>query len=93
MISLPIIDLLSLSCPDVSVTDYQALSAQLGRAFENIGFAYLINSPIIFNREAIFATAKDFFALPLKDMMTTAERSAQKNTKNPYRGCVVLTHC
>lgn len=82
--SLPIIDLSQLNDSPQSV---QTLSQQLHDVFATTGFAYLVNPPLSFSPNEVFAITREFFLLPEKQKMKLAKRSFQPENKNTYRGC------
>ena len=84
--SLPIVDLSILSASWTSKDDLQELSNQLYDVFATTGFAYLINPPLTFSHEDVFALARDFFSMQGADKMRLAKKTFVKNNKNTYRG-------
>ncbi|KAL9112016.1 MAG: hypothetical protein Q9227_003636 [Pyrenula ochraceoflavens] len=84
--SLPIVDLAPLSSDCPSDEQLRTLSSDLGKVFETVGFAYLINVPLSFSHKDVFEMAKEFFALPEEAKMSVAKKSFQKHNKNTYRG-------
>ncbi|GFF12054.1 clavaminate synthase-like protein [Aspergillus terreus] len=81
--SLPIIDLSQLNDSPQSV---QTLSQQLHDVFATTGFAYLVNAPLSFTPDEVFAMAREFFLLPEEQKMKLAKRSFQPENENTYRG-------
>ncbi|KAL8872659.1 MAG: hypothetical protein Q9174_001748 [Haloplaca sp. 1 TL-2023] len=84
--NLPVIDLSSLSSPNVDPTGNTVIAEQLGKAFENEGFAYLINVPLSFSHKKIFDQASQFFQLPEAEKLRLAKRTFERNNLNTYRG-------
>ncbi|KAF2009479.1 putative isopenicillin N synthetase [Aaosphaeria arxii CBS 175.79] len=84
--SLPIIDVSALATPQLAGADRDALSAQLYDVFSTTGFAYLVNAPLSFDEEELFALAKRFFVLPLERKMKLAKKSFVPTHANTYRG-------
>ncbi|KAL5355249.1 hypothetical protein BJX96DRAFT_161621 [Aspergillus floccosus] len=64
----------------------QTLSQQLHDVFATTGFAYLINAPLSFTPDEVFAMAREFFLLPEDQKMKLAKRSFRPENKNTYRG-------
>ena len=83
---LPIIDLSVLTSPHSGQDDLGGLAKQLGKVFETEGFAYLVNVPLTFSHDEVFALAKSFFYLPQADKLRLAKKSFQRNNRNTYRG-------
>jgi isopenicillin N synthase-like dioxygenase len=85
-VSLPIIDLSPLQNAKLAEADMAILSKQLCEVFSTTGFAYLVNPPLSFDHEEVFAAAREFFALPTEQKMTLAKRSFRPINDNTYRG-------
>ncbi|KAL8721286.1 MAG: hypothetical protein Q9225_001990 [Loekoesia sp. 1 TL-2023] len=83
---LPVIDLSPVSLPQVDQTNINLLAAQLGKAFETEGFAYLVNVPLTFSHDRVFAIAKSFFQRSQADKLRLVKKSFQSNNSNTYRG-------
>lgn len=88
--SLPIVDVGALKASEVAAADVNALSKQLYDVFATTGFAYLVNAPLSFDHEEIFALAREFFTLPHEEKMKLAKKSFHRNNQNTYRGYEVL---
>ena len=84
--SLPIVDLAVLSNEQPSREGLATLSQQLHDVFASTGFAYLINAPLSFNHEDIFALAREFFGIDPSEKMKMAKKTFVKSNKNTYRG-------
>ena len=82
--SLPIIDVAALK--DHPPQQLPDLSQRLYQVFTTTGFAYLVNPPLSFPHEEVFAMARDFFSLPLEDKMKLAKQSFRPQNPNAYRG-------
>lgn len=85
-IPLPVIDLSSLSSRHKDDASTRALATQLGKAFEDEGFAYLVNIPLSFNHEQVFEVAKSFFQMPETEKLHLAKKNFRRNNGNTYRG-------
>ncbi|KAF2659842.1 oxidoreductase [Lophiostoma macrostomum CBS 122681] len=84
--SLPIIDLSPLHTAQLAENEIATLSKQFGEVFSTTGFAYLVNPPLSFDHEEMFAVAREFFALPTGQKMQLAKRSFRPTNENTYRG-------
>lgn len=83
---LPIIDLSALSSPDPSQEDLRKLSKEVYNVFATVGFAYVINAPLTFSHEDVFALARDFFSLDDEVKMELAKQTFVPTNRNTYRG-------
>ncbi|KAL8958055.1 MAG: hypothetical protein Q9193_004814 [Seirophora villosa] len=83
---LPVIDLSAISSAEGGQSTIAKLAAQLGKAFETEGFAYLVNVPLTFSHEQVFGLAKRLFHLPQPEKLRLAKKSFQRNNTNTYRG-------
>jgi isopenicillin N synthase-like dioxygenase len=84
--SLPIVDLSLLSSTSPSTTQLKALSDQLSTVFATTGFAYLINPPLSFTHDDLFALSDQFFRLSPADKLAIAKKTFVKENPNTYRG-------
>lgn len=84
--SLPIVDLAVLSEPKPSITDLKHLSDQLFDVFATTGFAYLINAPLSFSHDDVFALAGEFFRMDQRNKMSLAKKTFVPWNRNTYRG-------
>ncbi|KAL8891794.1 MAG: hypothetical protein Q9215_001230 [Flavoplaca cf. flavocitrina] len=84
-LSLPVIDLSILRSP-TDAPESRGLAKQLGKALEEEGFAYLVNVPLTFGHDDVFALAKGFFHLPDHKKLRLAKKSFQRTNSNTYRG-------
>jgi isopenicillin N synthase-like dioxygenase len=83
--SLPIVDIGSLR--DTNLSDGgSALSKQLYDVFATTGFAYLVNTPLSFDRDEVFDLAREFFNLFQAQKMKLAKKSFRPGNANTYRG-------
>lgn len=57
MAYLPVIDLLPLTCKDISSSEIHDLSENLGNIFEATAFAYLVNPTLTFSHDDVFNLA------------------------------------
>lgn len=85
-LALPLIDLGPLCDSDSLPVTLAALAESLSTAFSTTGFAYLVNAPISFSHDEIFALAKDFFTLKEKEKLSVAKRTFNPDNDNTYRG-------
>lgn len=83
---LPVVDLSPFSLPHVDHASINMLAAELGKALETEGFAYLVNVPLTFSHDQVFALAKGFFRIPQAEKLRLAKRTFERNNKNTYRG-------
>ncbi|RAK95969.1 isopenicillin N synthase family dioxygenase [Aspergillus ibericus CBS 121593] len=82
--SLPIIDVSSLQ--DQPPQELPELSQRLYHVFTTTGFAYLVNHPLSFNHDELFAMAREFFSLALEEKMQLGKTSFRPQNSNAYRG-------
>ncbi|KAL8728315.1 MAG: hypothetical protein Q9166_005458 [cf. Caloplaca sp. 2 TL-2023] len=85
-LSIPIIDLSTLTTFHGEPENNHELATQLGKALEKEGFAYLVNVPLTFDHDQVFGLAKSFFQLPEGEKLRLAKQGFQRNNSNTYRG-------
>jgi isopenicillin N synthase-like dioxygenase len=84
--SLPVVDVGPLRSPvGASEAELTALSQRLYEVFATTGFAYLVNVPLSYNHEEVFAMSKEFFSMPQEEKMRLAKRSFRRDHANTYR--------
>jgi len=84
--SLPIVDLSDLSEPSLTPNGLLRLSEEICGAFSTTGFAYLLNAPLTYSHEDVFALARKFFEMDEEKKMSLATKIANPANHNTYRG-------
>lgn len=82
---LAVVDSSPFFLPQINETNINLLAAQLGKTSETEGFAYLVNIPLTFSHDRVFATAKSFFQCSQADKLRLVKKSFQRNNSNAYR--------